>query len=114
MTGSRTLGEPLEPLWRHVLGHKLRMLRLANGRKLADTAARAGISPQYLSEIERGLKEPSSEMIAAIAGALGITLLDLTLQIAGELRSTGREADHGHPRSDGHGFPTTRVLAHAA
>jgi transcriptional regulator with XRE-family HTH domain len=33
------------------------------------TAARAGISPQYLSEIERGLKDPSSEILAAIAGA---------------------------------------------
>ena len=76
----------LEPLWRHLLGRQLRVLRLANGEKLAETAARAGISPQYLSEIERGLKEPSSEMIAAIAGALGVTLLDLTELLADELR----------------------------
>ena len=38
---------------------------------LSETAGRAGISPQYLSEVERGRKEPSSEMIAALAGALG-------------------------------------------
>ncbi len=77
---------PLEPLWRHVLGRKLRMLRLGQNQKLAETAGRAGISPQYLSEIERGLKEPSSEMIAAVAGALGITLLDLTLELASDFR----------------------------
>lgn len=50
------------------------------------TAGRAGISPQYLSEVERGRKEPSSEMIAALAGALGVTLTELTEQLAGELR----------------------------
>jgi transcriptional regulator with XRE-family HTH domain len=44
------------------------------------------MSPQYLSEIERGRKEPSSEMIAALAGALGITLTGLTQQVAGDLR----------------------------
>ena len=77
----------LEPLWRHLLGRRLRELRLANGEKLSETAARAGISPQYLSEIERGLKEPSSEMIAAIAGALGTSLLDLTVGLSDDLRS---------------------------
>ena len=44
------------------------------------------MSPQYLSEVERGRKEPSSEMIAALAGALGTTLIGLTEQVAGELR----------------------------
>jgi transcriptional regulator with XRE-family HTH domain len=89
-TGAEPTPPPLEPLWRHILGRKLRMLRLAHEQKLTETAARAGISPQYLSEIERGLKEPSSEMIAAIAGALGITLLDLTRQLADDLGS-GRD-----------------------
>jgi len=54
---------------------------------LSQTAARAGLSPQYLSEIERGRKEPSSEMIAAIAGALDTTLAGLTEQVADDLRS---------------------------
>src|ERR1700739_1600639 len=63
-----------EPLWREGLGQQLRERRLDQGEPLAETAARAGLSPQYLSEIERGRKEPSSEMIAALAGALGITL----------------------------------------
>jgi len=77
----------LEPLWRHLLGRRLRELRLAHGEKLSETAARAGISPQYLSEIERGLKEPSSEMIAAISGALGLRLLDLTVDLSDDLRA---------------------------
>jgi transcriptional regulator with XRE-family HTH domain len=75
-----------EPLWREVLGHRLRTLRQEHGEKLTETAGRAGISPQYLSEVERGRKEPSSEMIAALAGALGTTLIDLAEQVADDLR----------------------------
>jgi transcriptional regulator with XRE-family HTH domain len=75
-----------EPLWREVLGQRLRTLRQDQDETLAETAGRAGISPQYLSEIERGRKEPSSEMIAALAGALGTTLTVLTEQVASDLR----------------------------
>ena len=77
---------PQEPLWREALGRRLRVLRQEQQETLSETAARAGISPQYLSEIERGRKEPSSEMIAALAGALGTTLIDLTEQVAIDLR----------------------------
>jgi transcriptional regulator with XRE-family HTH domain len=69
-----------------VLGQRLRALRLDHHETLSQTAGRAGISPQYLSEIERGRKEPSSEMIAALAGALGTTLTGLTEQVADDLR----------------------------
>jgi transcriptional regulator with XRE-family HTH domain len=75
-----------EPLWREVLGQRLRALRLGHRETLTETAGRAGISPQYLSEVERGLKEPSSEMIAAVSGALGTTLIELTEQVADDLR----------------------------
>jgi DNA-binding XRE family transcriptional regulator len=77
---------PAEPLWREVLGQRLRALRLDQRETLSQTAGRAGLSPQYLSEVERGRKEPSSEMIAALAGALGTTLIELTEQVAGDLR----------------------------
>jgi transcriptional regulator with XRE-family HTH domain len=73
-------------LWREVLGSRLRRLRRERGERLAEAAARAGISPQYLSEIERGRKEPSSEMIAAVAGAYGLTLIDLTTFVTEDLR----------------------------
>jgi transcriptional regulator with XRE-family HTH domain len=76
-----------EPLWRQMLGEGLRSLRHERGETLAETAARAGLSPQYLSEVERGIKEPSSEMIAALAGALDVTLVDLTLAVAENIRS---------------------------
>src|SRR6478752_7996340 len=89
-----------EPLWREVLGRRLRVLRQEQQETLSETAARAGISPQYLSEIERGRKEPSSEMIAALVGALGTTLIDLTEHVAGDLRrqmSLAPRASHIRP-----------------
>ena len=76
-----------EPLWREALGRKLRETREERGDRLVDVAERAGISVQYLSEIERGRKEPSSEMIAAVAGALGVDLADLLIGIAGQVRN---------------------------
>ena len=75
-----------DPLWREVLGRRLRAVREGQGRRLIDVAERAGISPQYLSEIERGRKEPSSEMIAAVTGALGVDLAGLLIGIAGDVR----------------------------
>jgi len=77
-----------EPLWRDVLGERLRRIRHERGERLADIAERAGVSPQYLSEMERGRKEPSSEMIAAVAGALEVTIVDLTAAIADDLRQS--------------------------
>ena len=83
-------GQAPEPLWREVLGSRLRTLRTDRDETLAQTAERAGISPQYLSEIERGRKEPSSEMIAALAGALDTTLADLMLAVTEDLRRLSR------------------------
>lgn len=77
-----------EPLWREIVGDFLRKRRHERGERLSDVASRAGVSPQYLSEVERGLKEPSSEMLAAISGALGLTLIDLTFSVTETLIST--------------------------
>ncbi|MDY0910436.1 helix-turn-helix transcriptional regulator [Microbacterium sp. CFBP9034] len=95
-TSSRPAPRAPEPLWRDALGDQLRRLRHDRGERLADTAERAGVSPQYLSEMERGLKEPSSEMIAAVAGALEVTLVELTAAVADELR--GRTAERASAR----------------
>ncbi|MFC5381651.1 helix-turn-helix domain-containing protein [Aquipuribacter nitratireducens] len=76
----------LEPLWRELVGAELRRRRLARRARLVDVAARAGVSSQYLSELERGRKDPSSEVLAAVAGALGASVLDLTAAVV----STGR------------------------
>jgi DNA-binding XRE family transcriptional regulator len=100
-----------EPLWREVLGQRLRALRQDQRETLAETAARAGVSPQYLSEVERGRKEPSSEMIAALAGALGTNLGGLTEQVADQLGAHRRAAflPRSAPRSGT--APTMLVLA---
>jgi DNA-binding XRE family transcriptional regulator len=102
-----------EPLWREVLGRRLRVLRQEQQETLSETAARAGISPQYLSEIERGRKEPSSEMIAALAGALGTTLIDLTEHVAGDLRRQMSLAPHASRARPGRSRPGN-ILALAA
>ncbi|MSS85030.1 helix-turn-helix transcriptional regulator [Actinomycetaceae bacterium WB03_NA08] len=74
---SKHLPQTISPLWRELLGHEIRRRRHMRGDRLVDTARRADISAQYLSEVERGIKDPSSEIIEAIAGALGMTVLDL-------------------------------------
>jgi transcriptional regulator with XRE-family HTH domain len=53
---------------------------------LSEVARRAGISPQYLSEVERGRKDPSSEVLAAISGALGTDLVEVTHLASLDLR----------------------------
>jgi DNA-binding XRE family transcriptional regulator len=72
----------VEPLWRESAGRELRRERQASGRRLVDVAEDAGVSPQYLSEVERGLKDPSSELLAAMAGALGLSVADLASRVA--------------------------------
>lgn len=66
-----------DPLWRELVGQVLRSERVETRRTLQQVADRAGVSPQYLSEVERGRKDPSSEMLESICGALGLRLADL-------------------------------------
>jgi DNA-binding XRE family transcriptional regulator len=71
------------PLWRELAGQVLRSERIEQGRTLQQIAERAGVSAQYLSEVERGRKDASSEMLESICGALGLGLSQL-LAAAGE------------------------------
>jgi transcriptional regulator with XRE-family HTH domain len=71
-------------LLRHVIGAALRRIRLDDGRTLREVALTANISMPYLSEIERGRKEPSSEILAGICAALGLTLVDLLHEVTAE------------------------------
>ena len=66
-----------DPLWRDLIGEVLRGERRAQERTLQDVADEARISMPYLSELERGRKEASSEILAAAAQALGLRLSDL-------------------------------------
>lgn len=78
----REVAPDVEPLWRESVGRELREERLAAGKRLVDVAEDAGVSPQYLSEVERGLKDPSSELLAAIAGALGLSVAEIATRVA--------------------------------
>ena len=82
----------VEPLWRESVGRELREERLSSGKRLVDVAEEAGVSPQYLSEVERGLKDPSSELLAAIAGALGLSVAEIATRVASNRLSTQRGA----------------------
>lgn len=66
-----------EPLLRHVVGGILRAERTQQARTLLDVALAAQVSTAYLSEVERGRKEASSEVLAAICRALGLRVVDL-------------------------------------
>lgn len=76
-----------EPLWREVTGAILREERRRQQRTLGDVAGRAGMSIQYLSELERGRKEASSEMLAAACGSLGLGLAEFARRCASTLAS---------------------------
>jgi hypothetical protein len=79
-------GERDAPL-REVIGDVLREERRAQDRTLADVAAGAFVSLPYLSEVERGLKEPSSEVVASICAALDLPLADVLERSVDRLRA---------------------------
>ena len=62
-------------------GAELRTERQSRGERLSDVAERAGVSTQYLSEVERGLKDPSSEILSAVVGALDLTVRQLSVRV---------------------------------
>lgn len=74
-----------EPLWREAVGSELRCERTRRSERIVDVARRAGVAPQYLSELERGRKDPSSEILSAVAGALQLRVADITGRAARRL-----------------------------
>ena len=76
MTATAGTTRPTPPL-RVLVGHVLRRHRTAQRRTLADVARQAQVSTQYLSELERGRKEASSEVLAALCRSLRPDLVDL-------------------------------------
>ncbi|MGW4461949.1 helix-turn-helix domain-containing protein [Micromonospora sp. NPDC004704] len=87
------------PLLRRLIGSVLRRVRLRQGRTLRDVARMAGVSVPYLSEVERGRKEPSSEVLAAICRALGLHLADLLEQVRDDLSRIEPARPVGPPRA---------------
>ena len=72
-------------LFRRLLGAALRAARQRQGRTLRDVSEVAGVSLGYLSEVERGRKEASSELLVAICGALGVRLADILVEVGSDL-----------------------------
>ena len=77
---------------RSVIGDELRRQRLEQGRTLREVSARARVSLGYLSEVERGQKEASSELLAAICGALDVPMSKMLHSVSTQL------ADEEQPR----------------
>lgn len=74
-----------EPLLREALGLTLRAFRADKGVTLRELAAIAHVSPGYLSELERGRKEVSSEMLAAVCHGLDTTVAEVLIEAAGNM-----------------------------
>jgi len=72
-------------LLRRVLGSELRALRLLQGRTLREVSSEARVSLGYLSEVERGQKEASSELLSSICTALDIPLSTVLRSVSDEL-----------------------------
>jgi transcriptional regulator with XRE-family HTH domain len=67
---------------REAVGEALRRRRQAQGRTLREVAEAAGVSLTYLSEVERGRKEASSEVLEAVCAALRLGLAELFFEVA--------------------------------
>jgi transcriptional regulator with XRE-family HTH domain len=67
---------------RQAVGEALRRRRLHQGRTLREVAEAAGMSLTYLSEVERGRKEASSEVLEAVCAALDLALAELFFEVA--------------------------------
>jgi len=75
-------------LLRRHLGDELRRERLRQGRTLREVSSGARVSLGYLSEVERGQKEASSELLASICSALEIPLSELLRDVADRVASS--------------------------
>ena len=70
------------PLMREAIGEVFRTTRHHRSERISDVARRANVSPQYLSEVERGVKDPSSEIVESISTALDLPVSDVLRQAA--------------------------------
>ena len=69
-------------LFRRVLGEVLRAARMRRGLTLRQVSAEARVSPGYISEIERGTKEASSELLGSLCQALELPLSDVLREVS--------------------------------
>jgi len=108
-------------LLRELLGETLRRRRRAQKRTLRDVSKQANVSLGYLSEIERGHKEPSSELLASVCGALQVRLSEVLAEVSREVavHERGEETTQGRqvavlPLPRDKAAPSKEVLEEAA
>jgi len=92
---------------RQVVGETLRGLRLRQRRTLREVSSNARVSLGYLSEVERGQKEPSSELLAAICAALDVELSELFREVTDTLRREEKLAGARRAMSGGSASAST-------
>ena len=76
---------------RTLIGEALRAIRQRQSRTLREVSSAAGVSLGYLSEVERGQKEASSELLASICRALGVRLSDVLRDVSESLSAVEPE-----------------------
>ena len=98
-------------LLRQLLGDVLRRLRVRQGRTLREVSASARVSLGYLSEVERGRKEASSELLAAICAALDTPLSQVFREVSDNFALAELQSDSalGVPREPGLRVPGERI-----
>jgi transcriptional regulator with XRE-family HTH domain len=87
-------------LLRNAVGDGLRGARTRQHRTLRDVSTAANVSLGYLSEVERGRKEASSELLASICDALDLEVADLLDTVSQSMRGIGGQADQHDLRAD--------------
>ena len=95
-------------LVRELIGESLREARTGQGRTLREVSKAARVSLGYLSEVERGQKEASSELLASICGALDLPL-SVVLTVTSEKMAAFERLDARVPA-----LPQVRAMARAA
>lgn len=87
-------------LLREAIGDSLRRTRVSQSRTLREVSNRARVSLGYLSEVERGRKEASSELLAAICDALAVPLSDVLVDVSETLAVKKGTAAAARPQAD--------------
>ncbi len=97
-------------LLREVIGDVLRRARTAQGRTLREVSDSARVSLGYLSEVERGRKEASSELLTAICTALRIPLSAVLLDAGNQMADRERAAELVEPAGAANIDASTKVV----